>query len=884
MAMSQEAQLEEARLQNEQLAKELVNVSNSSKNVLKTSLMVQGLLSRFRSRSVRSAFLNGKFGVRLSLCSADVLESLDILAGIMLPSPRVTQGDPDNASSSMNFVSRLLVISDEEPRVKGEVLPHRMTYLGWRSLLNDLMVSTYWDSGGHEGYNSDGSSMSATVMDTKPGRLNMPSVCGGVTGHPAPATEQQGGSGCVPLGVNPNSGGVTGGLSAPSARVSASVLSRQPAVGQSCGYESSNMAQPSRSGLLFNTANNALPPLPGPTGLIRDVQGGQPPYFTIAPTAKGAATGIDSPPGCGPSNQVELYRTRQPIMDPIRSVPYEVHWQHGGNSSTGIASSNTNINQQPLMGDSCLPSRVHVSGARVKYGSASAVASTAAVMSGGVAATSMGDRAFRPAVRGYSQVDGNCQAPSHLANFQPPGNPYAEMPTSRNFNSSYRGDAHEADRFCPPLATSDRCRTSQAAGAPGVQPFAHVECRSSDDEDDPYVFGGVPNIPRSGTEQNNAELSRAAQLLGGLRLGREVVPPPKFDGRQGTSLSSFFRSYECYFESKYEGGDRERALKLKDFLSGQMLRVYEMNGGPSTKYTVLRERMMEMFRAIRTSTKEKAYEDFNTAFMKPGDSVLLHCMHLEHLAEIAFPDSQKERDRQKMRRLRETAPASFLEEVHRLGNTMAQLGQGKPRWENIKVLAGSDEQGSWRPEGRESSASNSLVPHGIFQNYQAQASRDNRTAVPVAAATAAPRSSAPLPEASVAGNCEAIDRLERRNPTSALGSNRFARSNSPMRGGSPGNPTDRGGATGKANSWVRRSPGGDRKGSHEPARLCNWCGEPGHTASTCYERRGLCKSCGKSHQTHTCSQIRDTDRKLECPSCGGDHLGRNCTKEATPLN
>ena len=908
--MSQEAQLAEAKHQSEQLARELLEVNTSSRNVLKTSLMLQGLLSRFRSRRVRNAFLSGKMGVSLALCSANVLESIDILSSILLPSPRMTQGDPDNAADSLAFVSRLMAINDEEPRVKGELLPHRMTLLGWRSLLNDLMGSAYWNSEEPEGYNSDGSSMSATLLK-KPGKGLLQAAASDQ--HSLAAPIREGDSCSAPLNLNPVNGQAPGAASASLAPFLASPPNVQSAVTRSDSHPSAIFSQASLNVQPAALPEEGISQFPAPAGCGGVALSGQLPYASYMSAAGAVSPRSGLPVGGGATRKVALTAHHQPSLTPPEPTVRRGDGQLWGSSHIKDSVGNLDGDRLSRIGDGSRaivpphrPEELIMGGTlpleQGRLGPARAVApaSFGAVPPSGA---NFDQKMMEKPIRSEMMRDLQGHAHLHSANheveplrargimstgmngaFPQHGYGYAGRPNSQFLNRNDVGPNGAYGQPCAPLATSNHHRTPFAAQGLGAPEFTHQWCPSSDDEDVPYTAGAWPTSSHMGSnEARDPEGDHTAQLLSRLRIGREVVPPPKFDGRQGTSLSSFFRSYERYFESKYEGGDQEKALKLRDFLSGTMLKVYEMNGGPTARYPVLRERMTEMFRAIRTSSKEKAYEEFNTASMKPGDSVLLHCMHLEHLAQLAFPDSQREQDRQKMRRLRETAPASFLAEVHRLGNTMAQLGHGKPKWENIKVLAGSDERGGWRPGAYQTGHDNSLVPRGILHNYPATTSEGGRTDTPVVVSTVPSANMTTSSGATATGNREVLERLERRNPTSASSSDRFARGNSPRRG-SRVHPSGRGDLGSTARPGVSRGPGGDRQGSNEPARLCGWCGEPGHTFKTCYERRGLCKSCGRSHPTHTCTQIRETDRKLECPVCGGNHLGRSCTTGARPLN
>ena len=176
-----------------------------------------------------------------------------------------------------------------------------------------------------------------------------------------------------------------------------------------------------------------------------------------------------------------------------------------------------------------------------------------------------------------------------------------------------------------------------------------------------------------------------------LRFPKEVVAPIPFDPTSGESLSRFFKSFERYFDSRYDGTEKEKSFQLGKFLRGSAKRAYDVMGGSSMRYKKLKPKLLDWFRSERISHRKSKEEEFRAATMHPEDSCVIYCLRLENLAEAAFP-SLKERERNLRRKVRETVPAALSFQIESAQGMRNAFGDGKMSWNNIKKLAESHDK------------------------------------------------------------------------------------------------------------------------------------------------------------------------------------------------
>jgi hypothetical protein len=144
-SVTQQAELDELRMQNKILSREIITLNQSHDSILNGLVMCQGLLAQFMLPKVRQAFIVGKFDVE---CNSDeVLLSLDVIREVLLPYPSSAKGKAVTDHGAVQFIMNLLSKDAGEPTDSlGVALPYRQSFGAWRTLMHSLMSSNAWKS------------------------------------------------------------------------------------------------------------------------------------------------------------------------------------------------------------------------------------------------------------------------------------------------------------------------------------------------------------------------------------------------------------------------------------------------------------------------------------------------------------------------------------------------------------------------------------------------------------------------------------------------------------------------------------------------------------------------------------------------------------------
>lgn len=148
-------------------------------------------------------------------------------------------------------------------------------------------------------------------------------------------------------------------------------------------------------------------------------------------------------------------------------------------------------------------------------------------------------------------------------------------------------------------------------------------------------------------------------VLRNINKPKKVVAPRIFSGKDGTSLKDHLTEFEAYFDTKYEGTDRQKSQLLESFLEGKPLKAYEALEGSRMNYCYLKPELLHWYSSERTSARARSENEFRRTKMSSGDSLTVFGMRLERLAAKAFPDSRAERERQLIRKFWKSVPESF---------------------------------------------------------------------------------------------------------------------------------------------------------------------------------------------------------------------------------
>lgn len=126
------------------------------------------------------------------------------------------------------------------------------------------------------------------------------------------------------------------------------------------------------------------------------------------------------------------------------------------------------------------------------------------------------------------------------------------------------------------------------------------------------------------------------------------------DGKQ--SLKEYLSIYETYFDRKFTGDSRDKTQMLAKFLSGDLLRVFDIRGGRRLKFPAMKEQLLQYYRGLKIGGKSYWQQELASASPEPDESLDIFGMRLAEIAEMAYPSDKKEC----ARHLRN----SFLKSIH----------------------------------------------------------------------------------------------------------------------------------------------------------------------------------------------------------------------------
>ena len=890
---------------------EVIKLSAGSDNLLAFTMSCQGLLARFTNVSVRQSFLNGDFAVPHN--TMDMLASLDSLRGEMLPSPHLFDSETEGAvfEKSLIFINNLLNRDSDPVEVDGKPLRHPMSNLECREYLNALMQSPFWDEKISDAYSaalygppsvgnmplieSQHDMYSATVPGS--GNANQDShvaLPGSVLSNQAMAvgTEQLPGSEVVnrtlPSDLQNLPGSTIATQVKPGHRPRSSsfgsiapcgVNDRARAI-QSAPVPTVGLAEPS-VGEPFNT-NPSGPQMVTPSSASTSC----PQMVALSNTStSGPQLVTPSHPGADSSQMANLPNTSLVGMAAAANASHMVTMTRASTVAGAMGLGN------PTVGTSCraLPPPT---GAGIGGGSAAghgAIAPTPAVPL--MMLPTHG--AAQYTVPGSGQYGTGCgaygiQSGPHLPTYPgwyPGGAAWTAQPTAMSQLSAVGLPPQQmqgAPTFQPPpIATSGAwAGANQGASIPLYTTGAAV----------PHNVG----LGAATGSANSQALDPLTQLLGQLRLNKEAVPPAKFDGTQSLPLSSFLRSYEKYYDSRYQDSDSGRSRKLGEFLTGGAKIMYDTLKGDTAKYSVLKPRLLALYTSMKSSetTKEKALTEFNSTSLRPGEPLLLYCTRLEQLGDQIF-GSQMDRDCQLVARFRATAPPAVVEGIRDLERVLSVVGDGKVSWDSVKKLAAADSRTLWRNVEKPAIG----MPASYGSGGPTLAGQSDWLQPTLA--SSAPPGGRPSVRAAIEGipaTTQAIQMgisdplmasIEANNPvpprdrgtvnqiTPDIGSGASGRSQPPAATGRGAGNTHRG-----------TNPRAKSRPSWANSNYCSWCGARSHNFAGCWARKGLCRYCGSGdHQPSACPKFQERfGQTVECPTCQGNHLGKDCNQISHNLN
>jgi hypothetical protein len=112
------------------------------------------------------------------------------------------------------------------------------------------------------------------------------------------------------------------------------------------------------------------------------------------------------------------------------------------------------------------------------------------------------------------------------------------------------------------------------------------------------------------------------------------------DGKM--TLKEYLVIFEKYFTNKFRGDARDKSQMLAKFITGDLLRVYEIRGGSKMDYEDIKEQLLQYYRKKRIGGKSYWRKELAKATPEAGEGYDIFGMRLSELAQLAYPENKKE--------------------------------------------------------------------------------------------------------------------------------------------------------------------------------------------------------------------------------------------------
>lgn len=304
---------------------------------------------------------------------------------------------------------------------------------------------------------------------------------------------------------------------------------------------------------------------------------------------------------------------------------------------------------------------------------------------------------------------------------------------------------------------------------------------------------------------------------------REVVPPSRFDGESRVSMKRYLSEFDEYFFAKYDGTSRQQAKLLGEFLTGRAREAYEALDGSQLRYSSLKRKLLQWHSGERVSSRRRAESEFESAFIGSTESLSIFALRLERLAEVAFPESTRERNRHLCRKFWTFTPESFVRVMLDSQRTI-ELSSGKKQ-----------------------------LPWSVMKRLAEAEGRSQRT----------------MPVRRQVDDFDCATGVWYSRPETRSGRGRAWQNNA----------SDETSSQRARVTFDNRASSGRGERRSSPGLICNWCGRRGHREANCWERARLCVYCGSDeHESQACRRLDGNHQTFSpsCPECEGEHLGKFC--------
>ena len=158
--------------------------------------------------------------------------------------------------------------------------------------------------------------------------------------------------------------------------------------------------------------------------------------------------------------------------------------------------------------------------------------------------------------------------------------------------------------------------------------------------------------PGSSTDTSSSERGSSSSHSGSRRKhrrhkrrisdSRKVVTPPLFKMDGKTSLEDYLRTFEEYFQKKFKGNSYDQTQMLSSFLTGELLKVYEIRGGRKLKYRKMKDELVKYYKDKKIGSRSYWKKQLESAALQVDETFDLYGMRLVELANLAYPKDKKD--------------------------------------------------------------------------------------------------------------------------------------------------------------------------------------------------------------------------------------------------
>jgi hypothetical protein len=186
----------------------------------------------------------------------------------------------------------------------------------------------------------------------------------------------------------------------------------------------------------------------------------------------------------------------------------------------------------------------------------------------------------------------------------------------------------------------------------------------------------------------SSDTSVASQGRRHIYYPRDVVVPREFDINGKQSLKKFLEGFERYFQSKYDGTQRDCSQELARFITGEVKEAYDALGGSHVKYRDIKPSLLQWYKAQSVGKSHRCQAEFKQMVMKEGETYKLYCMRLCEVAYRAFPSDEKECVKQLKKKVMNSTPSWFAKCLEKKEEMKVMLKVGKNiTWGEIVEIA-----------------------------------------------------------------------------------------------------------------------------------------------------------------------------------------------------